>query len=359
MLKKSVVWVLFLCINGYQSVGAMKAVIEERMIKTKEQRQQELDKKLFLAVEDDNVLHAKEAVNQGANINTVGSDGLTLLHIACLKDSNVCAQWLVEKGVSVRAKDVEGRTCLHFVCCHNNIELLEFLVKLSIDLDAKDLDEWTPLHWACWFGDTESAQLLIEQGANLFILNKTNESPWSFLSSNDKADLLDFLFPSDAGDKIGVFFKNVMTAYSLVLNNSVRSPVLAIEKKNALLNAQKEPRLEVKETLLSMVGKCLSLLYVGSKRFIDDLQAQERLGFCDLELSLGAKIGGYGGDGGNRGTLLPLLMHYNRSRAKSRYYFRKNLGTVCCGVIKGNAPRCALLDVKIFFASNKLFEKGA
>jgi len=72
---------------------------------------------------------------------------------------------LIEKGADVNTKGEYGSTLLHYAALRNNIEIAKLLIASGADVGAKRWDGETPLRWANWVKSNEVATLLREHGA--------------------------------------------------------------------------------------------------------------------------------------------------------------------------------------------------
>src|SRR5436190_9742767 len=96
---------------------------------------------LIKAVQNNNVLHVKNLLKQGAHGNTKNKD-VPLLHIACTNENILIVQKLLNNGADVNAIDKDGKTALFQIVTMNNAdkkqELLELLINKNIKINQKD-----------------------------------------------------------------------------------------------------------------------------------------------------------------------------------------------------------------------------
>ncbi|CEF70760.1 Ankyrin repeat and Ankyrin repeat-containing domain-containing protein [Strongyloides ratti] len=86
----------------------------------------------------------KKYLDEGANINYVGPDGLTALHNAIID---------------------------------NNCEIVKLLVENGSDVNIQDPMYWTPLHSAIEMGNLEIIQILLDNGADPSLMNSDEKLP--------------------------------------------------------------------------------------------------------------------------------------------------------------------------------------
>lgn len=173
----------------------------------------------------------KHCIDNGANVNSMGSYGETLLCIACetnikvvkllvkagadvnLKSENdypiqvaiannkfEIIKFLLENGVPLDFKsEIKKYTLLHYAATTYSIEIIEFLLAKGLDVNALDFDGNTPLHHACnnWEHpdiQTEIIKLLLEHGADVSMKNKKEITPLGILD-RIKTDIAPELIP--------------------------------------------------------------------------------------------------------------------------------------------------------------------
>ena len=143
----------------------------------------ELSKKLFEEIKNNNLNAIKVLITKGANVNQTNDDGITPLSAALYSDiykkpNFKIVKLLVENGVDVNAKDdkrenVSQMTPLSKSIYEDNLEIAKYLIDNGADVTAKDSDGLTPLHWICTatrdkaIENYELAKMLIEKGADV------------------------------------------------------------------------------------------------------------------------------------------------------------------------------------------------
>lgn len=92
-------------------------------------------------------------------IETTGSDGRTLLHMAAMTNNSAMFSWL---KTNAEVKDRAGRTPLHLAAMSRAPASIIELVDLGAKKDAKDHKGRTALHLACMYDCPESVEKLLE-----------------------------------------------------------------------------------------------------------------------------------------------------------------------------------------------------
>lgn len=148
----------------------------------------ELSKKLFEEIKNDNLNAIKVLITKGANVNQTNDDGITPLSAALYGDiykkpNFEIVKLLVENGADVNAKDdkrenVSQMTPLSKSIYEDNLEIAKYLIDNGADITAQDSGGLTPLHWICnkriYYKNNdrnieiyEFAKMLIEKGADV------------------------------------------------------------------------------------------------------------------------------------------------------------------------------------------------
>ena len=97
-----------------------------------------VEKKLFAAVESENVANVRLAIDSGADVNAEDKYGYIPLHYANTKE---IIKLLIEAGADVNTKNNDDWTPLHIV---RTKEIAEVLIAAGADVNAKNNNGATP-----------------------------------------------------------------------------------------------------------------------------------------------------------------------------------------------------------------------
>eukprot|EP01048_Picozoa_sp_COSAG05_P014517 COSAG05_NODE_1653_length_4333_cov_5.209731_2_plen_163_part_00 len=88
----------------------------------------------------------------GADVNSKGPCGQSLLHYACATvqpdEQPALALLLVEGGAAVNSRDANGVTCLHLACMALNKPLTQLFIANNANIHARSNEGVTPLQAA-------------------------------------------------------------------------------------------------------------------------------------------------------------------------------------------------------------------
>lgn len=89
-----------------------------------------------------------QLLNQGADVNVVGGQGFTALHIAANHGSDEIVKILLENRANIRVINEYGDTPLHTAVINGHIETVKTLITNGAPLDIKNEDGRTPFECA-------------------------------------------------------------------------------------------------------------------------------------------------------------------------------------------------------------------
>ena len=148
------------------------------------------DKRTILRVAQSyrNIQLFKLLIKKGANINSIDSAGVSILHAAVHMELDIeFINLLLKNGVNLN---------LHIACYkRDNLKVVQFLI---VNGDANLINEKneygdTPLHNACYNGNLEIVRFLIENEVDRFIKNNEGNLFLDYLSSKDKPIIEEFI----------------------------------------------------------------------------------------------------------------------------------------------------------------------
>lgn len=181
--------------------------------------QEELNKRLFIAIEAGDLNHVKEAIDDGAGVNAIESENTkyTPLHVAVVKEGKQeIVKLLLERGADIESKDQYGQTPLHWAAIKNDLEVLKVLVKKNANLNAKNEFGNSALHLAVDHKSDHALQILIEEKANINITNDGNETPLHNAAFDGKIDIVKILLANGANTEVKDELGNDFIHYALI-----------------------------------------------------------------------------------------------------------------------------------------------
>ena len=133
----------------------------------------------------------KELVEQGEDVNTIGSGGVAPLHWAAYKGNIGVVKYLISVGADVdKAVGVMAVTPLHRACAHGHLDVAELLIASGADVNHLDDNNWSALHYAARKGDQDMIRFLLAKSANVNQEDKHGHHPLDFASNDASKDLL-------------------------------------------------------------------------------------------------------------------------------------------------------------------------
>jgi len=106
----------------------------------------EADRALRVAIREGNIEAAKQAIDDGADVNAKDKRGQTpLLNAAPPMGHKEIIELLIAKGADVNAKTESGWNPLHRAAYYRHKEIVELLIAKGADVNAKDDTGDTPL----------------------------------------------------------------------------------------------------------------------------------------------------------------------------------------------------------------------
>jgi len=113
------------------------------------------------------------------------------LHESAKRGNITFMRECITNKLSVNGLDKSGSTPLHWAAHGGHIECMKLLLsvpKCEINVQNKLGD--TAMHSAAWKGHAEAVKLLLEKGANAYLQNKDNKSPFDLAKDPSTAALI-------------------------------------------------------------------------------------------------------------------------------------------------------------------------
>ena len=110
-----------------------------------------------------------------ANINAVGDEGKTPMHIAVKKENLEIARALLDKGSDIKGE--AGKELLFLAAENEDFELVRLLIGKGVDINTKNRGGETLLHIAVEKGHLEIVRALLEKNADINAKNQYGNTP--------------------------------------------------------------------------------------------------------------------------------------------------------------------------------------
>lgn len=125
-----------------------------------------------------------------ANVNTLDSDGNSLLLLAAAKGHVEIIAILLDNGPELNRAGSAGTTALHQAASRGYTEIVKMLIGKGADLNIQDRDGDTPTHRALWSRQFPSVRILLKSGANPNIANKRGHTPLHAAAAKGSVEIL-------------------------------------------------------------------------------------------------------------------------------------------------------------------------
>lgn len=123
---------------------------------------------LHRAVIHDHFESTQLLLNRGIQLSSEDVD------FGCVRSTKI-AQLLIDHGANPLYPEWTGTSPLH---SPHSPEMIVFFLRHNVDINGKNINGCTPLHIHVMINNLSSAQALVENGANLFVLNKEGKIPY-------------------------------------------------------------------------------------------------------------------------------------------------------------------------------------
>ena len=126
-----------------------------------------------------NINTLSKLIESGADVNAVGGESLSALHIASGKGLTEVVAFLMKNGADInRPERSGGCTPLMIAVALKNLETVSKLLELGADVSAVDLEGNSALHNACKNNISNIIAELISHGADLNQRNNEGKTPF-------------------------------------------------------------------------------------------------------------------------------------------------------------------------------------
>ena len=137
-------------------------------------------------------------VKHPQQVNALGGEHGTPLHVSVLMGHIEVAQLLFAHGADINSRSVDERTPLHTASQVGNLEVGRWLLNHGADVNSQDGDDSTPLHLAASHGHLEVSRILLEHDAEVNALNDQGYTPFLTASASENADVVELLLDHSA-----------------------------------------------------------------------------------------------------------------------------------------------------------------
>jgi ankyrin repeat protein len=149
---------------------------------------------LHAAVQVDNVVALSELILDKINVNTVDTEGRSVLHLACLYNAGNTADLLLNGGdLVLDARDQFGYMPLHYAARFGHVRLIELLILAGANINGKNRENCTALHLACEHNQIGAATSLLKFKADLDITNSEGFTAQQIAKDKNHTDIQEIL----------------------------------------------------------------------------------------------------------------------------------------------------------------------
>lgn len=140
---------------------------------------------------------------KGADIDTRGPRGSTLLHAAVSRRQNNVLTYFFERGVTVSGYcNDAGLTSFYCAAKTGNTQAAAILLQYDAYIDETDMQGWTALHWAALEGAIDTVKFLVRNGAAVNALTRHGDTPLHLAASVNQEIVATYLMRQGADRKI-------------------------------------------------------------------------------------------------------------------------------------------------------------
>lgn len=145
-----------------------------------------INKRLLKAAEQSNLEGLKQALEDGAFINSVDYNSRTALHWCAFTGNEPCLRILLIKNSDPNRKDKNGKTPLHWAARKNKINCLATLLEFKANINERNKEGGTALHESVVEESNESIKFLIEKNINRSAQMISGETALDLAKKNKK-----------------------------------------------------------------------------------------------------------------------------------------------------------------------------
>jgi uncharacterized protein len=173
-----------------------------------ERNNDQLTSKLIIAAGLGNLESVEEAIAEGVNINSIGSEGNTALFSASAWGHINVVRTLLNNGADPNVgKENDGETPLMIAISNiklanyinksfgekEQLEVVKLLLEAGANIDQRTYDGWNALMIASNANNEDSVRLLLQSGADVYSVNKENKSALYYASNSECKKIVELL----------------------------------------------------------------------------------------------------------------------------------------------------------------------
>lgn len=192
---------------------------------------------LITGIEKSNIKEVKSALDKGADINTIDSNGNTALIFAVKEEKSIeLISFLIEKGAKVNMTDEESWTPLFYAVEQSNFDLVKLLINNGADIKLKNIDKRNALMIASKKGSLEVVKYLLDKGANCNEVDKKGINSLMIALSYNNIEVIKFLI--NITDNINKKSKDGKNGLMIAVRNNNFELVKLLINKGAEINSK-------------------------------------------------------------------------------------------------------------------------
>ncbi|MBA3954483.1 ankyrin repeat domain-containing protein [Candidatus Dependentiae bacterium] len=199
----------------------------------------ETHEELIKAAQKGNVAKLKAALDRGASVNEVDSEGCTALHWALINRYAEIVELLISAGADSDIQDVYGKNGIHLAIQYaNSMNVFKSVLKAASQdgLDATDVAGRTPLHCAIKDGLAKHVKILVSLNCNCMVFDRYGYLPLHLaLKKSNKTKTRLLLYQNIAKQAVNMQARNEHG--NTALHFSVMQPQQAFTLTELLLKA--------------------------------------------------------------------------------------------------------------------------
>lgn len=140
----------------------------------------------------------RSLLDQGANVNAVDANGVTLLIAASYNGQVEIVRLLLANGAQADKATKDGNTALFLACLQGRTDVVKVLLDKGVQLDTMFNNRFTPLYAASEKGYVEIVKLLLDKNAQVNKAKVGNNTPLYAASRNGHTEIVRLLLANGA-----------------------------------------------------------------------------------------------------------------------------------------------------------------